>query len=349
MYVREIQPPRATPIENGVPVQGTWTTAFNEVDLLDIRKPYRFPAPSFILDSRIKEWESFFIQDDRFILLAQFCNYKIFRHASVLLYDKDQSEQLRFGKTIPGTGWRMPKSLKNASLDSRSWGFYFRIHNWLDADSIKLDLDIEPTRKRPSFTAHIEFDLDKSKTTPMAVNLVLNENRCMYAYKTLAPVMGDMVFGGHHISLNPSQTTGIFCDIKGYFPFPVFSQWCSAAGFDSSERRMGFSVADNQNRESFKNNENALWLDGKLTPLPPVKITGTAGPEAEWIIQDMEGMVDLVFSPREQIRYKMTHLLPRSFYESPLGYFNGVVVTSEGEEIPVRNMCGTGEKLFLRV
>jgi hypothetical protein len=60
-------------------------------------------------------------------------------------------------------------------------------------------------------------------------------------------------------------------------------------------------------------------------------------------------MVDLVFTPKEMIRYKLNFFLPRSYYESPLGFYNGVVVNSEGEEISLRNMWGLGEKLYLRV
>ena len=67
MYVREIQPARSSLIEDGKPVQGTWTGAFDEVNLLDIRNPFQFPFPRFIRDSRIKEWESLFVQDDRHI------------------------------------------------------------------------------------------------------------------------------------------------------------------------------------------------------------------------------------------------------------------------------------------
>jgi hypothetical protein len=349
MYVREIQAPRPTPIEKGVPLQGTWETAFDEVDLLAIRKPYRFPLPPPIRDSRIKEWESFFIQDDRFILIAALYNMKLIRYASVILYDKENKERLWFRKTIPGTGWHLPKSLKNASVSSRSWRYFFRVHSWLDASTVKLDLDIEATSKRPSFTAHVEFNLKEEYTTPMAVSLLFSDRRSMYAYKTMAQVQGDMVFRGRHLHLDPSKTTGIFCDFKGYYPYPMHSEWSMASGFDSKNRRIGFSLGENQARESYKNNENALWVDGKLTPLPPVKITRANDAESEWIIQDMEGMVDLVFTPKEPIKYVMNVFMPNSNYESPLGYYNGVIMSSEGEEIPLKNMWGTAEKLFLRV
>jgi hypothetical protein len=349
MYNREIQPPRPSPIENGRPLQGTWTQAFDEVDLLDIRKPYPVFLPKALRDARIKEWETFIIQDDRFYLSAMLCNIKYYRTAVVIMYDKVHKERLRFRKIIPGGGWRFPRGLRNASVDSRSWGFFFRIHNWLDAGRVKLDLDIEPTGKRPSFTAHAEFDMNPGRVTPMAVSLLFSERRSMYAYKALAPVRGDIVLGGRHISLDQAKTSGLFCDFKGYYPYRTRNTWCTGFGFDGKERRLGFCLAENQARESFKNNENALWVDGKLTPLPPVKITQPRGVDSEWIIQDMEGMVDLVFTPVEPVKCSLNFLVSRSDYESPIGHYNGVMVNSEGEEIPVRNMWGLAEKFFLRV
>ena len=349
MYSREILPKRSTPIENGKPLQGTWTRAFDEVDLLDIVRPYSHPLPRRIRDFRIKEWETFFVQDDRFLLFVLLCNIKICCYASVILYDKENKERLWFKKTIPGSGWRLPRNLKNASVDSRSWGFFFRAHSWLDADTVTLDLDIEASRKRPSFTAHVEFCIEEEQTTPMAVSLLFSEYRSMYAYKAMTPVRGDMVFGGRHISLDPDRTTGIFGDFKGFYPYPMISQWGAALGKDGSNRRIGFSLGENQAKESYKNNENALWVDGQLSPLPPVKITRARGTESGWVIQDMEGMVDLVFTPKEAIRYKLNLFLPRSYYESPLGIYNGMVVNSEGEQIPLKNIWGLGEKVYLRV
>jgi hypothetical protein len=370
MYTREIQPPRFSPVEDGIPIQGTWTRAFEEVNLLDIRKPYRLPLPGWIRDNRVKEWESFFIQDDRFLLFAMLSNFKFYRTAMVFMYDRENKELLKYRKVIPGSGWKLPRGLNNASVDSRSWGFFFRIHSWLDAGTIRLDLDIEATRKRPSFTAHAAFIMEPAtepavpvsiwpepakalpedgKITPMAVSLLFSDRRSMYAYKVMAPVRGDMVFGGRHISLDPATTSGFFGDFKGYFPYGTDNYWCTAAGFDSSGRRFGFSIGENQVREPFKNNENAFWLDGRLTPLPPVKITRPGGIESEWVIQDMEGMVDLVFTPKKQLHYGLNLILARTECDSPVGYYNGVLVNADGEEIPVKNLWGIGQKLYLRV
>jgi hypothetical protein len=347
LYTREIQLPQEAPIENGMPLAGTWKTAFGKVDLLDIKRPYLKPLPKALNNSRIKEWQFFLIQDDRFSLGAILSNVKLYRWAQVFLFDREGGEKLRFRKLLPFSGWHLPQTLSNASIDSRSYGFFFRIHNWLDADTIKVDLDIEATRSRPSFTAHVEYDVS-GNVEPIAVNLLFSGQKCMYAYKTLSPVRGDMVFGGRHISLDSAKTTGIFCDCKGYYPYNMRSTWCSGLGFDD-KIRYGFSIAENQAKETYKNNENAFWTNGTLTPLPPVRITQPNGIESDWVIQDMEGMVDLVFTPKEIIRNELSLLFTNVEYNTPLGYYNGMLVNSEGKQIHVHNLWGLGEKLYLRV
>jgi hypothetical protein len=265
------------------------------------------------------------------------------------MYNRETGERVEFRKLVPGGAWRLPRFLNNASVDSRSYGFFFRIHSWLDTESIKLELNIKRNPRRPAFTAHATFDFAEGKSTPMAVSLLFSDNRNMYACKALTAVSGDVVSGGKHIHFDSSKTSGLFCDYKGFFPYRMRSTWCTGMGFDNRNRRFGFAFGENQAREPFGNNENALWIDGSLTPLPPVKITRNGGPEANWIIQDMEGMVDLVFTPKELKRSTENFVVFTSDCENPMGYFNGLLVSAEGEELPVRNVWGSGEKLYLRV
>jgi hypothetical protein len=348
MYTREILAPRTSPIEDGKPVHGTWNRAFEKVDLLEIRRPYRHPLPRWVRDSRIKEWECFSAQDDSFLLEAIFCNVKLYRMAQVILYDKEEGKRYFFRKIKPGTGWRLPNNLANASMDSHSSHFYFRIHSWLDVDTIKLDINIEETKRRPSLTIHLEYNVNSHDVTPMSVLLGISEQRSMYAYKALAPVRGDIVLGGRHIHLKPDSCSGIFYDCKGFFPYRMQTIICSAMGFDEG-KRFGFHIAENQARETYKNNENALWINGRLTPLPPVRITMPNGIDSNWVIQDIEGMVDLTFTPEESIKTGFELIITNADYNVPLGYYNGMLATSEGEQIQIKNLYGIGEKLNLRV
>ena len=349
MYTRKILPPCAAPVENGIPIQGTWDRAFDEVNLLDIQRPYRMPLPRWFRDSRIKEWECLSIQDDRFILEAFLANVKIYRMAQVFLFDKESGERFVFRKILPGMGWVLPRSLSNASVESRSFRFFFRIHNWLDADTIKLDLNIEAVRRRPALTVHLAYNMNPRDVTPMAVSLHIAERRSMYAFKALAAVRGDMVFGGRHIRLKPERCSGFFCDYKGFFPYRLRSTVCSAMGFDGEGRRFGFHIAENQTKETFKHNENALWVDGRLTPLPPVRITMPGGPESDWIIQDLEGMVDLVFTPKAPNKTGARLFFTSAEFDVPMGLYNGMLLNADGVEIQARNLWGMGERLYLRV
>ena len=170
----------------------------------------------------------------------------------------------------------------------------------------------------------------------------------MYAYKALSPVHGDMVFKGRSINLKQDNCSGIFYDCKGYFPYQMHKTICSAAGFDEQNRRFGFHIAENQTKETNKNNENALWVNGELTPLPPVIITIPNG-DGAWVIQDVEGMVDLTFTPKEHYKSGAKLIFTRADFNAPMGYYNGMLVNSRGEKIQIKNLFGIGEKIYLRV
>lgn len=350
MYKREIQPPRDTPVENGLPVQGTWDRAFKEVNLLDIHRPYRFPLPGWAVDYRIKEWQRFSVQDDQYFFTALFANVKLYCLAFVRLYNKETGDLFAYKKMLPGKGWwRMPRNLANASAGRLSKRFFFLIHNWLDADSTMLDIDIEAQRGQPMLTVYLGYNFNKNDVSPLAVSLAFTEQRSMYAFKAVTPVHGDIVFKGNRITMDAAHTTGIFCDYKGLFPYRMRNTMCGAMGFTGEGKRFGFHLAQNQARETNRNNENALWTDGQLSPLPPVLITMPRGVDSNWIIQDVEGMVDLVFTPRVNDYTGINTLITSTDHNAPLGLYNGMVVSSAGEKIEVHNMWGIGENLYLRV
>ena len=349
MYVREILAPRGSPVENGKPLAGTWDTAFAQVSLLDIHRPYSCPLPRWIRDWRIKEWENFSIQNEHFIMEAFLGNFKAYQFSFVILFDKESGEQYTYHQKMPGNSWKLPRKLTHGSVECRSPRFFFRVHTWLNADTVSLDIDIAATKKQPAFTADIAFNMSSQYVTPLTVSLNFNERRNMYAFKALTPARGDIELGGKHTNLDPAHCSGFFRDYKGFFPYQMRGIFCGGMGFDGENRRYGFHVVENQAKETRKNNENALWVDGQLTPLPPVKITMPQGMESDWVIQDLEGMVDLVFTPQKISRFGTQLLITNSDFFTAMGYYNGMLVNAQEEQIQVRNQWGIGEKLYLRV
>jgi len=60
-------------------------------------------------------------------------------------------------------------------------------------------------------------------------------------------------------------------------------------------------------------------------------------------------MVDLTFTPKEQNRSGIKLIITKAELNAPLGYYNGVLLNSEGEQIQIKNLFGIGEKFDLRV
>lgn len=85
--------------------------------------------------------------------------------------------------------------------------------------------------------------------------------------------------------------------------------------------------------------ENALWVDGELRRLGPVRfVLDPRRPEEPWRISAPDGSVDLVFRP-EGCRRKHTELLvAASSYVQPVGTFSGAVGGVE-----VDGLCGVTE------
>jgi len=349
MYTRDIQAPRNSPIENGKPLAGTWNKAFTQVDLLDIHRPYAWPLPRWLMDWRIKEWECFSMHDEHFFLEAYLANFKLYQIVQIFLYNKGNKENYTFRKLMPGKSWHLPSKLDNASVECRTPGFFFRIHTWLIAGTVKLDIDIAASKQQPAFTAHLAYNMSVKEVTPLVVSLNFNERRNMYAFKAMTAVRGDIVLGGQHYNLDPGRCTGFFSDSKGYFPYHLKGVYCGSMGFDSEGRRFGFHLAENQAKEIRKNNENALWINGRLTPLPPVRITMSNEPQSEWVIQDVDGMVDLVFTPKIINKFGVNFPVSNGDFFAPMGHYNGMLLSAKGEQIQMRNQWGIGEKLYLRV
>jgi hypothetical protein len=352
MYTRTILPKAETLIVSGLPVAGTFADAFNEVNLLDIKRPFSLPLPKFIRNLRVKEWESFVIQNNEIYLEAFLANMKFYSFAELFFYDKVTSEKLRFFKVIPfSTLLKLPNNLYSASVESRHKGFVFHIQTWLKAKLIEINIDLKfkKSSKKPAFTCKLQYYIDSEFDHPLVASLLFSETRNMYTYKNLAPVRGNIIFGDKNITLDSNKTMGLFRDCKGFYPYRMRAVWSAAFGYDKETGFYGFSLGENQTKESNKDNENALWVNGELTPLPQVRITSGNPGESDAVIQDLEGMVDLTFKAKEDVTASFNLYLTRSEYDTPIGVYNGVLVDKNGNKIRVRNLWGTVEKLYLRV
>ncbi|MDR0663075.1 MAG: DUF2804 domain-containing protein [Spirochaetaceae bacterium] len=347
MYTRQLLPQREEPVENGKPIQGTWTTPFEKVDMSVIDKPYRIPFPAWILDYRLKEWQTFTVRNDDIRMEVFIANLKFFSFVEIIFLDRRGEKKLHIFKMFPFSAWKMPKSLNDSVIEQVDGGFSFCVHNNIASRSVTLDVSIDSAIERPVFGAHLVFDTNIQKTTPMTVNMLMAESRPMYIFKNFAGVEGGIVWGDVKTALRGESASGLFQDCKGFIPYRARYINCRAFSFDDRGRRLGFSMGEHITRKLNVTNENALWLDGALTPLPPVRIT--EGESGQWSVQDLEGLIDLNFKLIDGA-YKQADLFFIGIdHSNPAGLFNGMLTTRDGEKLPVRNVPGTIEYFNFRL
>jgi hypothetical protein len=351
MYIREIQPPAASPVINGMPIQGTWTRSFEKVNLLDIQKPFSIPFPKWVSSLRIKEWQYFIVQNDELFFESIIANLKMFRFIETVFMDKKTNKLKIFYDYFPFALWELPDSLSNNFIECNMMDYSMSIHNWLNSSAITFSFEAKLPASAITLDTAFEISFKSKGSLPLVTSLLFSEERIVYTYKNIGYVSGwlNTEEDARYI-LSPNKTIGMFVDCKGFFPYITKYETINAFGFTKDGRLIGFSMTENQAKYTNKDNENVFWLDNILTLLPPVKITHAYGLDNDWIIEDVEGMVDLSFTPQKQTeKTGFDILISKSEFFNPIGVFNGMIMTKDGEKIYIRNLCGCAKNLYLRL
>ncbi|HTX74513.1 MAG TPA: DUF2804 domain-containing protein [Rectinemataceae bacterium] len=327
---------------------GRFGSPFGRVNMLEVERAFSYPVPRFIKNWRLKEWQAFQLGDDRWFIFAALYNAKIFSLAYFQAYDRLEKRRVGFKRLVPGSAFSFSETLSPSRVSYRAAGTFLEFSADLGSGSIRIEVGRGGHDAARRFSASFRLASGPKVAAPQAVCLPLGMNRAIYSTKLLMPLEGEFVVGGIPHRFLPESAMGIMDDHKGYYPWQMRSDWVTGFGLDAKGRRAGFNLTDNQVRDQARYNENCLWINNRVWPLPPVKVTRPHGHAGEWVIQDTEGMVDLVFVPEMMNDMRISLGLVQSDYHGPFGAFRGLVKNGEGEKINAELLFGVGEQKFLR-
>ena len=331
---------------DGSTLFGSWLGIPGRANLIDAR-PYPFPLPRAVKRLRLKEWQAIQAGDSEWFLMAVLYDAKFTSMASLDVWNRREKRSYGFRRLFPGSRFSLPESLERGETSIGSPGDRLSIATDMAAGTLTLEAHSK-SRKAPLDLA-LRFDLAPGKCFPSSACMPLGLNRAIYSTKILLPCSGTIVAGGPAHHLDPASASGILDDHKGYYPYRLHYDWVTGFGVDASGRRIAFNLTDNQVRDQAAYNENRLWTDGRVDALPPVKITRPNGPGSPWIIQDTEGMVDLVFHPEAAHQIKVRLGLAEIDYEGPFGRFEGELRAATGEMVDASPLFGMGEDKHVRM
>jgi hypothetical protein len=335
-------------VEKGEFVFGNFDAPFDRANILDVKTPYHYKLPRFIKNLRVNEAQTFQFGTDEFFAYADLYNAKLFTLLYFVFYDRVNKRRYAYWRFLVGSCIKIPESLLDSDTLFRDSSFDIAVLSRLSSYGISFRGSIHGFKKRPDADFDIVFNHSSLKITPLVSAIPFGLNRAIYSYKAPAPAAGLLRVGDREYQIREDNSLGMFTDQKGFYPYITTLDWVTGMGRDKDGRRIAFNLADNHVPNQDAINENALWIESELYPLPAIKITRPHGPAGDWIVQDLEGMVDITFRPEVGNSMHVNVIFAESDYHGPFGSFVGGFVTQKGEKIPVEGLFGMGKKKRLR-
>lgn len=327
---------------------GRFGAPFARANLLDVERPFGYKLPRFAKARRLKEWRALQFGDGRWFFFTALYDAKTFGLAIFHAYDRERKRRLWFQTPLPGGLLSFGERLSGSRTVFRSRRFFLEYDCEFDSGFLSVAVQRSDRDASRSFAGAFRFSCGPKAAAPESVCLPLGINRAMYSTKMLMPFEGGFTAGSEAFGFQGPGAMGVLDDHKGFYPYSMRYDWVTGFGLDQKGRRAGFNLTDNQVRDQAKYNENCLWINNKIWPLPPVKVTRAQGPSGEWVVQDTEGLVDLVFVPEVPNDIRFNFGLAESDYHGPFGSFRGLVKNGEGEKVQAELLYGMGEQKFLR-
>lgn len=352
VYSRDMTEPPKHIIENGRPVFGSFKSHTPKLDIRGVKHPFGvIPAPTFLTNLRIRSYLSYSFLYGDILGTIDILDAKFFGFAELLLWNVKTGKKYAYRNLMGPRRRLIPKNLESAICVTFKRSRYFRI-SWnrkaekhsilfnMTGDSVRPDIAV-------AFTANLNSPLTAESTFVMPAP---GMRRCAATYSLTSPIQGN-------ISLQPKSPEEpspvglmLFNMRRAYYKLRTKTEYIIATGMLNGKcLTLSLSTSNISANDSDKYNENFLVLDGVTTPLPPVVITRPFGINQKWIIQDTESMIDLSFSPiSDNIRTNSIFIL-RTQYHTIYGNYNGVLLTSTGEKLVLKDFAGIAKKHLLRL
>ncbi|MEO6918246.1 MAG: DUF2804 domain-containing protein [Collimonas sp.] len=189
------------------------------------------------------------------------------------------------------------------------------------------------------FSIEAEFDDSDAAPPLLAVGPIVNGSVHATQKSPGMPLSGEVRVGAQRFDLQDGVASVDYSN--GLLARNTEWRWASAHGLE-----IGFNLQAGY----FGQQENVLWLDGRLHALGNVLFEyDPAAPLAPWHIHTDDGLLDLQFMPEGARRENKNLLIAATRYIQPIGSFSGWVKPERNAAPrPVEHLVGVTEEHFSR-
>jgi hypothetical protein len=350
LYTREILPAPERPVQDGRPLFGSYSGPFGYLDIRGMKRPFGdLPIPSFLTDLRVMDSMRFLFCDENNIGEIELFDAGYFSFMETTLWNRKTRHRIAYRRIILPHLLRIPRRLDNSVVACRTRSRYVRIQTRLQKGLVQADFAFRGSGSRPPCDGRLVMSLDGPGSADLSSLIPYGvKRRCQGSWQVAAPLSGLISTGYADYQLQGDAAVG-FLDVRKAY-YSLRTKVSNLIGLGRLEGKVvSFQLGNPVCRDDSRYNDNVLFVDGKAWPLPPVRITRPYGINGDWIIQDTESMVDLVFTPVSDSSRSLSAFIVRTNYHTVYGTFEGVLLTGDGERISLRGFPGIGKKILLRV
>lgn len=354
VYSRLIKKAPEKIIRDGGICFGTFSGVPAKLDIRGVRRPFAgIPLPSFLSNLHIKGRLACVFTAGEFIGMTEFFDTKVFGFAEVVFWNMTTGQRFAYHTMMATRRRIVPADTRKAVCVSYSKARYIRAAWNRARGKATLSFVVRGDSCRPaakgSFTA--PFGTEDVREL-LSVTPAPTVRRCSATWMVPLRVRGGITTGKHRRKLaEPPEQDGLALLLvnRTYTKFRSRSEILCGIG-ETGGRSLIFRFASSNYDavDSDSYNDNILVADGQITAMPPVCITHPFGLDRKWVVQDTESMVDLAFTPVSTSSRTLNILVLRNVCVTIYGTFDGVLRSSDGEKIALKNFPGVIRKNMLR-
>jgi hypothetical protein len=292
---------------------------------------------------RIKRWDYYAVFTPRRFFSATIADLGYAGNIFVYTLDFETGELHEEGLVIPlGIGIELPRN----STDGESRFVNGKASLTFSVHSAHRHLSVSWPGFHDGRGIQAELSLaSPSKSESMNIVIPIGNKRFYYNHKfNCLPASGMIKYGDITDVLDPRNCAGSLDWGRGVWDYKSSWNWASASGFLPDGRTIGLNLGCGFGDLS-KAGENALILENRIHKLDEVKFDYISGDYMKpWKFKDMEGRVDLVFTPFKDRTARTDLAVITSEVHQMFGRYQGKVVTDEGQTIQIKNLVGFAEE-----
>lgn len=340
-------------INDGKPVFGTFDTIPRKLDIKGVTAPFGgIPLPPALSRLRIRARAIYTFNINGFFGTVDFFDNKILNMAEFALWNIRTGQKFVYRQFLGARKRLIPTHLNEGQCVSPGKRRHFRLAWHHNDNRLSFKADVLGGKYRPKVNASLQAMLNGEETKEiLSVKPAPTMRRCSATWYAAGPVKGSLELNGKSASEKiEGEGQGFLFVNRAFYKFISRGENITACGMLRDKKiQLRISTTNLDAVDTNKYNDNVLFVNGELTTLPQVYLTHPFGVKETWTVQDVQGMVDLEFTPVTSYERRMNLVLVKNHSDTVFGYLNGALWDKEGNKIFVKDLAAVARRNMLRI